>query len=285
MVNLLVSPIPLRYTITLMVTSEQVTHEPKSLLRGILYSRQEKNPQYSLRAFARDLGVSHAYLSMVFNGQLKLSAKNALKFSQVLDLNEEVSKALLKGTLEEPSEKRGKGQQESKIKRAPFFFLEIDQFKLFSEWHHFAILDLTTLKGFQPNTAWIAKRLGISKNEVSTAVKRLERLRLLRRNGKRWEKTHEHLAIPTSKSHQAMRQLHSNLINLALETLALDKKRDYERRDISGAMFAINSKRLPQAKKKIEKFRRQLLQYLSKGECDELYQLNVQLFSLTRGKK
>ena len=268
-----------------MVTLEQVSHEPRSLLRGVLYSRQEKNPQYSLRAFARDLGVSHAYLSMVLSGQLKLSAKNALRFSQVLDLNEEVSKALLKGTLAEASEKREEVQQETKLKREPFFFLEIDQFKLFSEWHHFAILDLTTLRGFQPNTNWIAKRLGLSKNEVSTAVKRLERLRLLRRNGKKWEKTYEHLAIPTSKSHQAMRQLHSSLINLALETLALDKKSDYEKRDISGAMFAINSKRLPQAKKKIEKFRRQLLQYLSKGECDELYQLNVQLFSLTRGKK
>lgn len=266
-----------------MVELEQVSHEPRSLLRGVLYSRQERNSQYSLRAFARDLGVSHAYLSRVLSGKLKLSAKKAFKFSQVLDLDEEVSKAFLKSTLAEPSKKNE--EQKLEPRREPFFFLEIDQFKLFSEWHHFAILDLTTVKGFQPNTAWIAKRLGISKNEVSIAVKRLMRLGLLRRNGKKWEKTHEHLAIPTTKSHQAMRQLHSSLINLALETLALDKKSDYEKRDISGAMFAINSKRLPQAKKKIEKSRRQLLQFLSKGECDELYQLNVQLFSLTRGKK
>ena len=72
---------------------------------------------------------------------------------------------------------------------------------------------------------------------------------------------------------------------MAREARKSGKKIDYEARDISGAMFAVNSKRIPQAKKKIEKFRRQLLQFLSRGECDELYQLNVQLFSLTRGKK
>ena len=265
-----------------MLSLAHVGIEPNGLLRGILHSRQEKNSQYSLRAFARDLGVSHSYLSLVLSGQLRLSAKNALRFSQVLDLNEEVSQALLKSTLEESSTKTEVSQQKTAVRKEHFFFLEIDQFKLFSEWHHFAILDLTTIKGFQPNTAWIARRLGISKNEVSTAVKRLERLRLLRRNGKKWEKTHEHLAIPTSKSHQAMRQLHSSLIKKALDALSSDKKIDYQARDISGAMFAVNSKRLPQAKKKIEKFRRQILSYLSKGECDELYQLNVQLFGLTK---
>ena len=45
----------------------------RDILREELAARTETNPQYSLRAFARDLGIGSARLSEVLNGNTGLS--------------------------------------------------------------------------------------------------------------------------------------------------------------------------------------------------------------------
>ncbi|MBI1860261.1 MAG: DUF4423 domain-containing protein [Deltaproteobacteria bacterium] len=253
--------------------------KPREVLRRSLLLRQERNSHYSLRAFARDLNVSHSYLSLVLNDQIPLSIKHAINFSERLGFDEELKQRFVKSALERPTAPTAVPERNDDL-----FFLEIDKFKLLSDWRHFAILDLTEIKGFQANTQWIARRLGCSRRQVTESVKRLERLGLLERDGKRWKKTHKHMAIPTSRAHPAMQALHADLIHKALATLRSTKQSDYEKRDISGALFVINSKRLPEAKQRIERFRRSLMKFLGTGECDELYQLNVQLFNLTKEK-
>ena len=38
-------------------------------LRASLESRRQRNPAYSLRAMARDLGLSHSYMSLLLRGR------------------------------------------------------------------------------------------------------------------------------------------------------------------------------------------------------------------------
>jgi AraC-like DNA-binding protein len=51
----------------------------RQFLRAELIRRCKKNAKYSLRAFAQALGVSPAYLSMIFNGRKKPVAATILK--------------------------------------------------------------------------------------------------------------------------------------------------------------------------------------------------------------
>jgi hypothetical protein len=46
-------------------------------------------------------------------------------------------------------------------------------------WYHFAILELTRLQDFQPDSRWIARVLGLNPDEVNIALARLMRLGLL----------------------------------------------------------------------------------------------------------
>jgi hypothetical protein len=47
---------------------------------------------------------------------------------------------------------------------------------MISDWYHFAILDLTRLDDFQPEPAWVSRKLGLTVSEVKIAVERLLRL-------------------------------------------------------------------------------------------------------------
>jgi uncharacterized protein (TIGR02147 family) len=61
---------------------------------------------------------------------------------------------------------------------------------LLSLWHHFAILELTHIRGFKADSRWIAKTLGISVADVNIALQRLLRLGLLQLSGPdKWSDT------------------------------------------------------------------------------------------------
>lgn len=260
--------------------------DPTSMLRQVFVERVARNPSYSLRAFARNLGVSHAYLSMILHGKRRIPARLALLISQVAGFDDKEAEAFLAACREATLRHGASRAGEKKLERqSDYFRIELDRFRVLSDWYHLAILDLTQLFGFQPDAAWIAKRLGIKVADVRAAVERLSRLGLIRIEPGGWQKTHAKLEVPTSRPDEAIRRFHFQMIEKAREAAASDRQEDYDARDITGITMPLNPARLAEAKKRIKRFRRSLLGYVSQGKCTELYQLNVQLFPLTRKVK
>jgi uncharacterized protein (TIGR02147 family) len=246
-----------------------------------LIERSERNPSYSLRAFARSLGVSHTYLSLVMSGKRQVSPKRAAQFSQALRLDDQAAEMLVREATQAPEPgKRASAQDSSGT--PSFFALELDRFKLLSQWYHIAILDLTLLDDFRPDPAWIAEHLDIPQAAVTSAIERLERLGMIKREGGTLRKSHAKLAVPTYHSDKAVREFHSQMIKKALLELESGAKGDFEARNITGTTIPVDPDLLPQAHKRILKFRRSLLKFLSSGKKTRLYQLNVQLFPLSK---
>lgn len=71
------------------------TPSVKDFLSEELRRRMSSNPQYSLRAFARSLGVSAGELSEVLRQRRRLSLKSALKIAAVMALSPAETKQLL----------------------------------------------------------------------------------------------------------------------------------------------------------------------------------------------
>lgn len=244
-----------------------VQTSPASLLKDELSRRAQRNPAYSLRAFARDLGVSHTYLSLVMHGKRTLSLRQAYQMAGPLGVPaESLAKA--------PTKKPKKQLKEKAVQ------LEIDQFQFVSHWYHIAILDLTLVKDFKSEISWIAKQLAISEKQAGTAVARLERLGLLKFENGRWAKTSEELYVPGTIPVTAIRQYHDQMIRKGLKTLKSKEETSHKKRDITGTTMAIDPTRIPLAKRRIQRFRKELMRFLSQGERTSLYQLNVQLFEL-----
>jgi uncharacterized protein (TIGR02147 family) len=112
----------------------------------------------------------------------------------------------------------------------------------------------------------------------------LIRIGLLKNEDGKWKKTHTKINFPTTSSQQSVRKFHQQMILKSINAFRSSKIEDFGMRDITGITMPVNSTRIPDARKQIQKFRRRLYDFLSQGECDTLYQLNVQLFSLLTTK-
>jgi len=253
---------------------------PGEILRENFVERIARNDSYSLRAFARDLEISPAFLSQILNGRRKPSLRQAIRLSAKLEFDEFERNDFLR-SLANIQEESAKASVQRVGKRQPdVLTLELDRFRLVSDWYHGVILELMRTPDFRPSGGWIAKKIGISASEAGSAIKRLARLGLIRTEDRRWERTQSHVFFPTRHADVATKKFHRAMIGKAMDSLSSSEQRDYEARDISGITMAIDPKRLGIAKKKIAVFRKQMSALLSKGETSEVYQLNVQLFSL-----
>src|SRR5207302_616070 len=105
---------------------------PRTILRAELTRRCQKNPRYSLRAFARALGMSHTVLSLILSGKRPVPRRTGARMAESLGLDPAQRRAFLSLGDPEP------GAAED----AAYERMELDRFELISDWHHFAILSL-----------------------------------------------------------------------------------------------------------------------------------------------
>ncbi len=263
--------------------------QSRELLKQVLLEKLKKNPSYSLRAAARDLGVTHGYLSLIVAGKKRLSFQRAIQFSQFLKMDEMRTAGFLRAVaLESIKNPTCRSFLENSLtgedgtQAGEFATLELDRFRILSEWYHIAILDLTLLKQFKPDANWVAAELGITVEQVTHAVSRLERLGLLDVSEGKWTKAKVKLAVPATYSDRAVRDFHGQMIDKARNALQSAEPQDFAAREISSATFAIDPIHMEQAKYKIEKFKREMIEFMGNGECTALYQMNVQLFPLNK---
>lgn len=105
--------------------------------------RRARNPRYSLRAFARHLGVDHATLSQWLRGRRPISPRSAAGLLASLGVDMDADRTAALG----PS--------------------------------HRAILDLVRAPGFVADSRWIARSLDVDVDHVNCALQTLIRLNLL----------------------------------------------------------------------------------------------------------
>ena len=226
--------------------------EIRAQMEQDLLSRCERNPRYSLRSYARRLGIGYSDLSKILRGTRKVTEKMYARIKDSLPVE---------------------------MASPVYTSIDQDQFRLISEWYHFAILALVKTAGFQPRFGWIAKRLGISPLQARTAVERLERLKLLScRKGWRVLSANT-TTVSNASTSGALRRLQTAALQNAIR--AVDEI-PVEERDQSTFFMAIDRSRLPEAIRRLDKYRREICEYLEAGTADDVFCLSTSLFSLSR---
>lgn len=256
----------------------------RNYLKAELAVRCTKNSKYSLRAFSKVLNINVSQLSRVFKGKKNISYEKALKISEVLRLNKQekeyfcnlvilasVRSAEAKELIEE---RLIEGHPTKK-----FSTLELDAFRVISEWYHYAILEMTNLKYFKSDSKWIAKKLNTSQAEVELAIDRLKRLELLEVKKGKWVKVKDTYLAASGVPNEALRKFHKQTLEKAKESIEIQSPQE---KNISSLTFAVDVSKLPLAQKKIRKFRLEMDKLLGTGKKTEVYHLGVQLFRLTQ---
>jgi uncharacterized protein (TIGR02147 family) len=238
--------------------------------------RQQKNPRFSLRAWARQLGYKNpSLLSDVLSGRRRPSQTMLSAIAANLGLSE-AEEAKLHDLNRKPS----KGTRPTALNN-----LALDQFRLIADWYYLVILELFLLKDFEATTKQVTQRLmrSIPASFAQMALGRLERLGLIAKDARgKWQRTAtaQNLFVGLNIPDAAIRQHHHEMLDLALEAL---EHQDVQQRDISGSTVAIRTQDLPQLRKAIYQLHATFNQLSAKPrQGDAVYRLNVQLFRIDR---
>ncbi len=243
-----------------------------SLLQNAYAQRRQKNPQYSLRAFSRDLGVSPAVLSQVLSYKRTLSPKNIRAVATRLGLGPIAIEQMLN------ERKKGKNAYKPTERE----LLEDDVFRLMSDWYYFAILSLSRLPKCPSEPNAVAERLGISRTEAQAALKRLEKLKLIEKRGRYLVRTSNPITTTDNVPSAALKNFHKQHLGIAakcVDEVSLDL------RSISSITMAIDPSKIKQTQKMISDFRNKMASLLESGKAEEVYTLAVHLYPLTKQEK
>lgn len=230
--------------------------------------RARKNSSFSLRAYAKLLSISPTHLSLILAKKRKVSPASAMKIAFQLGIT--------------PSETIERLQfHRKKLPTAKLKKLNYGEFKLISQWYHFAILGLADLKTNVAEAQWIANKLAIPVSVADQAFKNLQKHGYLTVKGGQFRFT-QYFETQTDISSEEIRQFHKQALNLA--STKIDEI-DVELREFISLTIAINHKNIKATKLKLRKFKEEMEKELDVGPKNEVYQLNIQFFPLTTVEK
>jgi len=239
---------------------------PKNLsliLHSELQARRMRNPAFSMRRFAKQLGLSPATMSQVLSGKRPISRKMTAKVVDALNLPEF-------------SEFRS---DDLKSYDAKFIQLASDRIEMIGNWYYHAILSMADLPNTPADPKVISGRLGITILQAQTAIERLHRLGMIEIQKNYLKPKMQHTTTTYDVPNAAIRNMQRQFLDKAGDSLQLDP---VDVRDISNIVMAVDPARLPAAKALIADFRRQIAKYLESGKPSQVYNLSIQLFPLER---
>jgi len=243
----------------------------KSFLMQELAKRQMRNSAYSLRAFARDLGIGVTTLSDVLADKRSLSKTNLEKVSLKLML----SPVELEQVWQEYKQNYQKNLEVDERT-----LVDEDTFRLIGDWKHLAILNLAKIPSNQAGKpSWIAKRLGTSVEEASVTLERLLRLKLVKKNESKLIRTSKLISTTNNIPSMAIRKYHAENLWLAEKSLHND---DVNCRKFIATTLAINPENIPRATELMIKTRKKIEAMLEEGPVSEVYTVSFQMFPLTK---
>ena len=245
----------------------------------ILMEEYEKckstNPRYSIRAFARKIDIHPATLSSIFKGKRKLPKKRALPILERLKLPDGRRNRFLRSLKmeDDPRLENLTPLRSTQRELSPQL-----HYKIIVEWEYYAVLHLLEIA-----QAWtvdlVARRLNLPILRAQEILRGLEAAELVQRTQDTYRvKPHGGLTTSEDILCQALQKAHENELALASQKLSLVP---VTQRDFSSRTFAIDSRKLPEAKKLIRRFSQEMGDLLRDGPKDQVYLLAVQLFPLT----
>lgn len=251
--------------------------DPKHFLLKEYEERCARNGSYSLRAFARDLGLPSGRLSQYLSGQRRVTKKMADRISNRLSHSPDQRFEFFNAVEFEKCKAKGlpfKGQVKSHRHT-----LGQNSFDIIANPLHFALLSLMDTEDFSPDLDWIAQRMSVKPQEVQACLLRMEQKGLIRKTKEGWEQTYNSLESTDGVLSPAVQKAHAKVLEEALE---VQKKLELEIRDITSMCMTMDTDQMAEAKKMIRDFREMFTQKMESGPKKEVYRLNIQFVPLTK---
>ncbi|MEZ4872530.1 MAG: TIGR02147 family protein [Bdellovibrionales bacterium] len=267
---------------------EQITQYYRQFLKSELDRRIQDNARYSLRSFAKALNVSAGNLSDIINGKRPLTYKTAQKIVQAMPISPEAEKLFLGSVVNEQLH-RSLNRTDPKIKNLKKTFeartMDVDIYRLISDWYHLAILEMVFLSDFRLDPSWIAKELNISPMQAKSALDRLFELGLLEDDGEKITKKDVYFTLERRRglnTNSAQISKQKQIRQMAIQSLENDP---LSTRSMTTVTMCIDPDKLDEAKKRIDEFNQSMCEFLTSDKREQIYVMEVSLFPLQKKKE
>ena len=235
-------------------------------LQAELAARCERNPRYSLRAFANFLTVDHATLSQLLRGKRAMTPAAVRRFGSRIGLaQDEIAAYLAMG--DAPSAPAVRALAE-------------DAAQVLGQWQAFAILELMRLASFRPDVRWIARVLGVTGDEVNIALQHLIRLGFLQMESATSWRDLTGGAIQREEEFTLLAFERLAERSRALQQASL-RNAPGARRLHGAATIALSAQDLPRLMALVEKFIADVGASATRTGADQLYHVDVHCLPLS----
>lgn len=252
---------------------------------------KEERPGFSYRAFSRWAGFkSPNQLQLIIQGKRNITATTITTFIKLLKFNKRERHYFeLLVNMNQATKPEAKAQY---LKEISSYFkkyknnLRHNQYEYLMKWYYSVLRELVTTKGFRPERHKLAKRIGhgVTPRHIDEAMEKLIQLGMLAKDAKGTYKQST-AVITTGKETQSAAAYfyHDQMISLAHQALSTQMP---DERNFSAITLACRKEDVGEIAQIVDDCRSQIIAYLEgRGkdvEDDEVYQLNVQLFRVTK---
>lgn len=261
------------------------------ILKSEFDKKVDKNPRYSLRAFAKHLEISPASLSNVLSGKKGLSERVAKSISEKLGFNAEESEffcALVNSFDARSKEKRDLNKkfvsQYLKNKRRIVMGDEAEDFV--SDIRNFVILELlkiTKVKAPLQKNLLSSSSVPVSIKLQQEIINRMISLGIVEVVDGFFQVKHETFMVPDKIAAKAQKKVHMKALELAKEAY---ESVSYDEREFYLIVTPINSEKMNEIKSKIREFADNLMyEYGEPTSANSVYGLCSYFFPLEKLEK
>lgn len=209
------------------------------------------NPNYSLRAFARDLKLYPSQLCEVFKGRKGLSRDSIAR----------ISKNLQWGTTRT-------------LKAKP-----ADDITPLT-WYHLALLELATREVVEDEPKSIGRRLGISTLAARQAIVTLSECGLVQVRNGHLRAVPERIFFGSDTPSSEIRRFHKEFLQLAARQIDLT---EYQERELSSSILALTEDQVQDFRRRIRLVVEEFANLANSQDGNkEIYGLGLQLFKISK---
>ncbi|WP_347357384.1 TIGR02147 family protein [Bdellovibrio sp.] len=241
-----------------------------SLIKSHLANVQTRNPQFSLRSFAKKVGVSASTLSQALHGKRVMNKSTVKKvLTEIAPTDTKAWECLEAFKDFYPSSKTM--PQEILSKRIPE-----DELMFFKKWYHLAMVTFFDSSHYDGSVQSISQYFGISFAEAQEAVDRLKRLGIVEEHKERLRNTAQFYFTDRSRLAESIHASKTQALKNAVQ--ALESQTAKESSDFSMMFTVFDPSLVPEAIEYIDKMKKGFAKkFKGKGDKSAVYQLSIQL--------
>lgn len=261
----------------------------RTFLLAHVQDMKKKKKSWSYGAWALSLNLkTTSSITKIINGERDPGPEIAQKLISYFDFNEKQAQYFkdlirLQKIKNDPRlsvllmEKMGKDNPDSRLR-----IMDDKSFLVISNWYYLALREFCRMENFREEPEWISEnfQFKVTARDITQAIKNLLQLGLLKRDSKGLLYLAEgRVDSTTDIASEGIKRYHEQMLEHARTAL---RKFSIDEREVTSTSLLMSSKNMDKAKQLIRDFKYKFEKLMEEDTGDQVYQLQVQLFPLTK---